>query len=89
MRCVTVLGPSQTGKSTLVTKLASLEGTPKKSVSPYGLSLTEFEFGGEAWCALDTPGTNESLALAQDSLLASDACILCEIGRASCRERVL
>jgi elongation factor G len=77
MRCFTVLGPSQTGKSTLVTKLASLEGTPKKSVSPYGLSLTEFEYGGEAWCALDTPGTNESLALSQDSLLASDACILC------------
>ncbi|TCU16511.1 elongation factor G [Rhizobium sullae] len=77
MRCFTVLGPSQTGKSTLVAKLASLEGTPRKSVSPYGSSLTEFEFGSEGWCALDTPGANEALALAQDSLLASDACILC------------
>ena len=77
MRCFTVLGPSQTGKSTLVAKLASLEGTPRKSVSPYGSCLTEFEFGGEAWCAIDTPGVNEALAQAQDALLASDACILC------------
>jgi elongation factor G len=78
MRCFTVLGPSQTGKSTLGAKLASLDGAPpRKSVSPYGSTITEFEFAGEAWCALDTPGTNESLALAQDALLASDACILC------------
>jgi elongation factor G len=77
MRCFTILGPSQTGKSTLVAKLATQEGTSRKSVSPYGSSLTEFDFGGETWCALDTPGTNESLALAQDALLASDACVLC------------
>ena len=77
MRCVTVLGPSQTGKTTLVAKLASLEGTPRKSASPYGSSLTEFDFKDEAWCAIDTPGANEALALAQDALLVSDACILC------------
>lgn len=77
MRCFSVLGPSQTGKSTLVDKLASLEGVPKKSASAYGFSLIEFEFGNEAWCALDTPGANEALAHAQDALLASDACILC------------
>ncbi|MEK1890098.1 MAG: elongation factor G [Phyllobacterium sp.] len=77
MRCVTVLGPSQTGKSTLVDKLGSLEGSPRKSVSPYGLGLTEFEFGGEAWCALDTPGSGEAIAHAHHALLASDACILC------------
>lgn len=77
MRCFTVLGPSQTGKSTVVEKLGSLEGTPRKSSSPYGLNLTEFAFGNEAWCALDAPGTNEALAHAQQALLASDACILC------------
>jgi len=77
MRCFTVLGPSQTGKTTLVAKLASLEGTPRKSASPYGSSLTEFDFKDEAWCAIDTPGANEALALAQDALLVSDACILC------------
>ncbi|ANL56184.1 UNVERIFIED_ORG: elongation factor G [Rhizobium esperanzae] len=77
MRCFTVLGPSQTGKSTVVEKLGSLEGTPRKSNSPYGLNLTEFIFGNEAWCALDAPGPNEALAHAQQALLASDACILC------------
>lgn len=77
MRCFTVLGPSQTGKSTIVEKLGSLEGAPRKSISPYGLNLTEFSFGNEAWCALDTPGGNEALVHAQHALLASDACILC------------
>ncbi len=77
MRCFTVLGPSQTGKSTIVEKLGSLEGAPRKSISPYGLNLTEFAFGNEAWCALDAPGLNEVLAHAQHALLASDACILC------------
>ncbi|MBB3454822.1 elongation factor G [Rhizobium sp. BK313] len=77
MRCFTVLGPSQTGKSTVVEKLGSLEGTPRKSSSPYGLNLTEFTFADEAWCALDAPGPNEALAHVQHALLASDACILC------------
>jgi elongation factor G len=77
MRCFTVLGPSQTGKSTLVEKLSSLEGTPRRSASPHGLNLTEFDFSGEEWCALDTPGPIEALTHAQDALLASDACILC------------
>jgi elongation factor G len=77
MRCFTVLGPSQTGKTTVVEKLGSLEGTPRKSSSPHGLNLTEFTFGNEAWCALDAPGAAESLPHVQHALLASDACILC------------
>ena len=77
MRCFTVLGPSQTGKTTVVDKLGSLEGTPKKSSSPHGLNLTEFTFLNEAWCALDAPGPIESLPHVQHALLASDACILC------------
>jgi elongation factor G len=77
MRCFTVLGPSQTGKSTVVEKLGSLDCAPKKSISPYGLNLTEFSWGNEAWCALDAPGPNEALAHAQHALVASDACILC------------
>ncbi|WP_193176440.1 elongation factor G [Oricola nitratireducens] len=77
MRCFTVLGPSQTGKSTLVDKLGSLEGAAKKSVTPYGLGVAEFSFMGENWCALDASGSIEALAHTQDALLASDACILC------------
>ncbi|MET3752966.1 hypothetical protein ABID08_000305 [Rhizobium binae] len=52
-------------------------GHAEKSSSPYGLNLTEFTFGNEAWCALDAPGPNEALVHAQQALLASDACILC------------
>ncbi|MEF0943854.1 elongation factor G [Rhizobium sp. BR 362] len=77
MRCFTVLGPSQTGKSTVVEKLSSLEGPPRKSSSPYGLNLMEFTFANETWCALDAPGPNEALPHVQHALLASDACILC------------
>ncbi|MEF2074238.1 elongation factor G [Consotaella aegiceratis] len=77
MRCFSVIGPSQTGKSTLVAKLASIEGQAKGSSSQDALALTEFEFLDEPWCALDTPGAIEFVALAQDALVASDACILC------------
>ncbi|MBL0371537.1 elongation factor G [Rhizobium sp. KVB221] len=77
MRCFAVLGPSQTGKTTLVEKLGSLEGVPRKSASPYKLNLLEFEFLAETWCALDAPGSIEALVHAQHALLASDICVLC------------
>ncbi|WP_112816246.1 elongation factor G [Ensifer sp.] len=77
MRCFTVVGPSQTGKSTLVEKLAALGESSRKATSPYGLNITEFEIGKEPWCALDAPGGTEALAHAQHALLASDACVLC------------
>lgn len=77
MRCIAVVGPSQTGKSTLAERLAALEGTPRKAASPYGLNILEFEYAGEPWCAIDTPGSIESIAHAQHALLASDACVLC------------
>lgn len=77
MRCFTVLGPSRTGKSTVCEKLGSLEGRAITSAAAAGLMLSQFEFLGEPWCAIDTPGSNEALAVAQDALLASDAAILC------------
>lgn len=77
MRCFAVVGPSQTGKTTLVDRLGALEGSAKKNASPYGVNVSTFEFGGEAWCALDAPGSIEALTHAQNTLLASDACILC------------
>ncbi|PTM95053.1 elongation factor G [Mycoplana dimorpha] len=77
MRCFAVIGPSQTGKTTLVDRLGALEGSARKAASPYGLNICQFEFGGETWSALDAPGSIESIIHAQDALLASDACILC------------
>jgi elongation factor G len=76
MRCFAVLGPSQTGKSTLTDRLAALEGT-SKGTAANGLNTVEFTFGGEDWCGLDAPGGSESLWQAEEALLASDACILC------------
>lgn len=77
MRCFAVLGPSQTGKSTLVDRLASLDGAPGRTASANGLNLTHFSFMGDDWCALDAPGGSESLWQGQEALLASDAAILC------------
>lgn len=76
MRCFSILGPSHGGKTTLADKLASLEGTPRRSETPHGLGVDFFDFLGETWCALDTPGSGEALAHAHDALMASDACIL-------------
>ncbi|QKV17141.1 elongation factor G [Oricola thermophila] len=77
MRCFSILGPSQSGKSTLANRLAALEGGGESLTTPNGLGVTEFSFLGETWCALDTPGSVEAIAQTLDALLASDACILC------------
>ncbi|MCC5969670.1 MAG: elongation factor G [Pararhodobacter sp.] len=76
MRCITVLGPSQSGKSTLVRQLAGLDGGQVASETLDPLTLTEFTYLGEPWCALDTPGGAEYAVLAQGALMASDAAVL-------------
>ena len=77
MRCFTVLGPSQSGKSTLIRRLAGLDGDAVASESLGVLELTEFGFLGDRWCALDLPGGAEYAALARGALMASDAAVLC------------
>ena len=77
MRCFCVLGPSQSGKTTLVEKLSTLEGPANTVTTPQGIDLSAFEFMGQSWCAIDTPGSNEALTHAVNALIASDACILC------------
>ncbi|MFN3954527.1 MAG: elongation factor G [Pararhodobacter sp.] len=82
MRCFTVLGPSQSGKSTLVRRLAALDGGTgdgkPAAVEPLDpLTLTAFDYLGERWCALDLPGGAEYAAMAQGALMASDAAVLC------------
>ncbi len=76
MRCITVLGPSQSGKSTLVQQLATLDGGRGASEAMDPLTITSFEFLGEPWCALDLPGGSEYATLAQGALMASDAAVL-------------
>jgi elongation factor G len=76
MRSFCVLGPSQSGKSTIVQKLASLDGGATQHEQAGMIGLTRFAFMGEDWCAIDLPGGPEFTSLAGAALMASDAAIL-------------
>jgi len=77
MRCFTVLGPSQSGKTTLVRCLSQLEGKASRHEVSDKLALTRFSFLGEPWCAIDVAGSAEYSGAVGGALLASDAVILC------------
>ncbi len=77
MRVVTILGPSQSGKTTLTEALAGLEGERPRKLQLYGdVAATKFHFMGEPWAILDCPGGAQNLALIPPALLASDAAVL-------------
>jgi elongation factor G len=76
MRVFTVLGPSQSGKTTLVKHLAGLEGGEKPETADH-LALTRFSFLGEDWCAIDVIGGAECWTMVGGALMASDAVVLC------------
>ncbi|MCB1516010.1 MAG: elongation factor G [Hyphomicrobiaceae bacterium] len=78
MRVVTILGPSQAGKSTLTAALAALEGgRPQRLALHADTAVTRFDFMGEPWAILDCPGSADALPLIPTALAASDAAILC------------
>ncbi len=77
MRCFTVLGPSNAGKTTLVEALSSLDSKPVRSEFTEFFSVTEFSYLGEPWAAFDVAGGAEYLGFAGEALAASDAAILC------------
>lgn len=77
MRTFTVLGPSQSGKTELVRRLAGLEGGHPRSETAGHLTLTRFTFMDEAWTAIDLAGGPEFARMAGAALLASDAAVLC------------
>ncbi len=77
MRCITVLGPSQSGKTELVGALAALEDGHPRSETAGHLTLTRFGFMGEDWCALDVSGGPEFARMGGAALLAADAAVLC------------
>ncbi|MFM2356136.1 MAG: hypothetical protein RLZZ528_1872 [Pseudomonadota bacterium] len=77
MRVVTVLGPSQSGKTELVKHLAALDGgQPPKTEQAGHLALTRFAFMGEPWVAIDVAGGPEFARMTGAALLASDAAVL-------------
>ena len=78
MRVFTVIGPSQSGKTSLVSALAGLEGRSGKTMSVQGVAdVTRFQFMEDDWTALDFAGGPDNLTNVGPTLAASDAAVLC------------
>jgi len=78
MRVFTVLGPSHSGKTTLVEALVGLDGKPGKAFEASGVAnVRGFSFMDEDWAAIDIVGGAENLAPIGPALAASDAAVLC------------
>ena len=77
MRCFTVLGPSHSGKTTLVKALGELEGGGAETSFSNRLSLRTFSYIGEKWGAFDVAGGTDNLGAAGHALAASDSVVLC------------
>ncbi|MCA8879389.1 MAG: elongation factor G [Rhodobacteraceae bacterium] len=78
MRMFSVVGPSQSGKTTLVQALASLEGhAPKPMESNGSVGIHQFRFMDEDWTAVDIAGGADNLYRAGPALAASDAAVVC------------
>ncbi len=78
MRCFTLLGPSQSGKSTLARALAALEdGRATQSPFTDRFACLTFDYLGDAWGAFDIAGGTDNLGAAGHALAASDHAVLC------------
>ncbi len=75
-RCIVVLGAAGVGKSTLVDRLAAIEGGEAPPPAPYETRAVRFTFLGDTWTALDTPGSLEFMQQALDAMLAADAAVI-------------
>ena len=78
MRVFTVLGPSHSGKTTLVEALGQLDGgTADKFTLSDAVTIEVFRYLGDDWAALDVVGGPDTLSYAGPALAASDAAVLC------------
>lgn len=78
MRVFTVLGPSQSGKTTLIEGLIGLEDQRAQTLDIPGVAkVSQFAFMGDDWTAIDIAGGAENLSAAGPALAASDAAVLC------------
>ncbi|GIX13821.1 MAG: elongation factor G [Paracoccaceae bacterium] len=77
-RCIAVIGAPGTGKSTLVDRLAQLEGgQPPAAPQGHEPRIVEFSYLGDSWTAIDCPGSIEFLQDSLDALLVADVALLC------------
>lgn len=78
MRVFTILGPSQSGKTTLARALAGLDGVMgKRQETATVAAMQPFSFMGEDWAVIDISGGAENQAQIGPVLTASDAAVLC------------
>ena len=78
VRAIAVIGPSQSGKSTLIEGIAGFEGARATPLGLYGdAAITPFEFMGDPWAALEVPGGHDHQALIGPVLAVCDAAVLC------------
>jgi elongation factor G len=75
MRTVLVIGPSQSGKSTLIARLAGLEGHAATETADH-LTLTRFGFMGDRWCAVELAGGADFAGMAGPALMAADVALV-------------
>jgi elongation factor G len=76
-RTLAVLGASNTGKSTLVDRFATVEGQAQPAAGPGEARIVGFTHRGERWQAIDAPGSIEALHVAKAALLAADVAVIC------------
>lgn len=78
MRVFTVLGPSHSGKSTLVDDLGRLDGPGGTTLKvTEAARLHVFKYLGDDWAAFDIAGGPDNIAYAGPAMAASDAVVLC------------
>ncbi len=76
MRVFTVLGPSQSGKSTLVEAISRLDGRPTTFDVAGTVHLHGFSYLNEPWCAVDVDGGGDALAYVGPAMAISDAAVV-------------
>lgn len=76
MRVFTVLGPSQSGKTTLVEAISRLDGWPTTFDLSGTVHLHGFSYLDEPWCAIDVDGGGDALAYAGPAMAISDAAVV-------------
>jgi elongation factor G len=78
VRAIGVIGPSQSGKSTLIEGMAGIEGPRSGPMKLNGeTAITPFSFMGDRWAALEVPGGHDSQAQLGPVLAGCDAAVLC------------
>ncbi|WP_037315011.1 elongation factor G [Ruegeria halocynthiae] len=76
MRVFTVLGPSQSGKTTLVEAISRLDGRPTTFDVSGTVHLHGFSYLDEPWCAVDVDGGGDNLAYVGPAMAISDAAVV-------------